>query len=304
MTKGGALQRDVMDLITLTAGDAELILAPSLGGAVVSWTRAGHAVFRAPLPNALADGFVRGLASFPLIPWSNRIAHGRFSFGGQSYQLPATFGGHAIHGTGWQSVWQAPEQDATSATLTNLHAPDELWPFAFEASQRFMLDADRLTLALSVTNRHSGPAPFALGAHPYFPKRPGATLQFSAGGVWRNVGEVLAAEHIAVPAAWDHARTLPIGVADLDNCFTAWTGVARLTYPGPGFAVIITGDPVFANLVVFISPTNDFFAVEPVSNVNDGMNKLDEPVTHGVRVLEPGETLAGTMAFAIQEIHT
>lgn len=293
-----------MELITLRAGDADVVLAPSLGGAVVSWTRAGHTVFRAPLPNAIADGFVRGLASFPLIPWSNRIAHGRFSFGGRSYQLPATFGGHAIHGTGWQSVWHAPEHDSVSATLTNVHAPDELWPFAFEASQRFSLDADRLTVALSVTNRHSGPAPFALGAHPYFPKRRGATLQFGAGGVWRNAGSVIAAEHVAVPAAWDHAGTLPIGAADLDNCFTEWDGVARLTYPDPGFAVIITGDAVFANLVVFISPVNEFIAVEPVSNVNDGINKMNQPVAHGLRVLEHGETLSGTIAFTIEEIPT
>jgi aldose 1-epimerase len=293
-----------MELITLRAGDADVTLAPGLGGAVVSWTRAGHAVFRAPLPGALADGFVRGLASFPLIPWSNRIAHGRFAFDGESYQLPATFGGHAIHGTGWTSPWQASEHDSTSATLVNVHEPDELWPFAFAAAQRFTLDADRLTLALSVTNRHARPAPFGIGAHPYFPRGAGATLQFSAAGVWRNVGEMIAAEHVAVPAAWDHARALPVGSADLDNCFTGWAGVARLTYPDPGFAITMTADPVFANLVVYISPVNDFIAVEPVSNVNDAINKMDQPVAHGLRVLRPGETLAATMAFTVEDIST
>jgi hypothetical protein len=29
---------------------------------------------------------------------------------------------------------------------------------------------------------------------------------------------------------------------------------------------------------------------------------MDQRVAHGLRVLEPGETLAGTMAFAVEDI--
>ena len=43
-----------------------------------------------------------------------------------------------------------------------------------------------------------------------------------------------------------------------------------------------------------------FFALEPVSHANDGFNLLAAGVPDsGVRVLEPGETLAGTVRLAI-----
>lgn len=44
----------------------------------------------------------------------------------------------------------------------------------------------------------------------------------------------------------------------------------------------------------------DFFRVEPVSNINDGFNKLArEEENTCVAVLQPGETLAGTVRFRV-----
>jgi len=58
----------------ITAGDAELILAPETGGAVVSWTIAGQPIFRAANPEAKG---ARDHACYPLFPFSNRIGMAR-----------------------------------------------------------------------------------------------------------------------------------------------------------------------------------------------------------------------------------
>ena len=42
---------------------------------------------------------------------------------------------------------------------------------------------------------------------------------------------------------------------------------------------------MFRHLVVFISPDKDFIAVEPVSNMNNGVNRMDD--TPGTRRVDP-----------------
>jgi aldose 1-epimerase len=57
---------------------------------------------------------------------------------------------------------------------------------------------------------------------------------------------------------------------------------------------------LFGHLVVYVPPGQDFFCVEPVSHVNDGFNLLDRGVAGtGVRILEPGERLAGVVRLSV-----
>ena len=84
-------------MIELVAGDAKLLVCPDIGGAIGGWTRRGTAIFRATSDEALAGTNSRLLSCFPLIPFSNRIAWGRFSFGGESFQLDKNFGDHPPH---------------------------------------------------------------------------------------------------------------------------------------------------------------------------------------------------------------
>ena len=56
----------------------------------------------------------------------------------------------------------------------------------------------------------------------------------------------------------------------------------------------------FRHLVLYVPAGEPFFAVEPVSNANDGFNLLARGVADsGVRVLAPGETLGGTVRIAV-----
>ena len=96
-----------MELITLAAGESRLTLAPEVGGSIVSWLRGTDIlIFRPPLPER-ARGRVRPRSRRLSARSCSRTASiaGRMQVDGEEYQLPATFGGHAIHGVGWQSVW-------------------------------------------------------------------------------------------------------------------------------------------------------------------------------------------------------
>ena len=76
------------------------------------------------------------MASFPLVPYANRIAHGRYVVDGQSYQLPLNFGDHphSIHGFGWQRPWQVLEQSGHDVRLEQTHHGDAGWPWAWRST--------------------------------------------------------------------------------------------------------------------------------------------------------------------------
>ena len=61
------------------------------------------------------------MASFPLVPYANRIAQGRFAFDGADHQLPRNFGDHphSIHGFGWQASWTAKATGADHVLLVH-----------------------------------------------------------------------------------------------------------------------------------------------------------------------------------------
>ena len=147
-------------MLTLRSGESSLVLAPEIGGAIVGWTFGTVPLLRRPSPDAIVSGNVRGLACFPLVPYSNRIAYGRFHWDGTDHLMDRNFGDHphAIHGIGWQRAWEVAAVGPASATLTLRHdaAGEQVraWPFAFAAEQRFMLTPDALHVALTLRNLH------------------------------------------------------------------------------------------------------------------------------------------------------
>lgn len=287
-------------LLTLEAGRARLRLAPGIGGAIADWHLGATPVMRPVQPGALEEANPRGLASYPLVPLSNRVAGNRFSFAGLTHGLPAMLNGQYIHGAGWQLPWTVAEAGASQAVLRLDFPGGALWPFAFAAEQRFVLAENGLRHDLSVRNTAEHPAPLGLGTHPFFPRTPGATLRFAASHVWQQDAQRIPTTRIPVPADWDHAAGRPVGPLVLDHVFAGWSGQARITWPEHRLALAIAADPVFRHAVYYTPEGRDFFAFEPVTNMTDGINRIDGMTDHGMAILRPGETLSGIVRYILE----
>jgi aldose 1-epimerase len=284
-------------LLSIAWNDWRADLAPQIGGSVVSLRLGDEAVLRSMPDDALAAGDVRRTACYPLVPYANRIAQGRFRFAGKVHCLRENFPDsvHSLHGVGWRRPWHVLRADARSCDLVVQHRPDGEnvldWPFEFDAHQRYVLRPEGLVVSLSVTNTSSADAPVGLGLHPLFPRRPRATLAFKAYGAWRNGADMLPAERVS-GGEWDHGGGRAIGAADLDNDFFGWDGRAAMA--APGLRVLLAASSVFSALRVFTPAGRDFFAVEPVSHCADAINR------GGLAILAPGATLAGTMTLGAE----
>lgn len=244
-------------------------------------------------PNGSADPLA--MASFPLVPYANRIAGGRFAFDGQDYQLPRNFGDHphSIHGFGWQTPWTVSETDGASARLVHDHDGMAGWPWAYRAEQRVVVTPDAFTMALSLTNVGDRAMPAGLGFHPYFLADARTTLAFDAHSLWLSTPDMLPDREAPADALGDWSRPAPVlGGSLIDNVYGGWDGTAMIER-GDGLRLTMTATGA-EWLHVFRPPGGTDFCLEPVSHRPDSINHAE-----GMAILPPGETMRLTMTIAI-----
>lgn len=281
-----------MKFIVIESGNLKVSVRPDMGGCIEGCWFKGQAVLRSSAPGSLVQ--VRNSASYPLVPYSNRVAKARLQWAGTSHPLVRNFGdeAHAIHGVGWQRPWQVLQADGDFVMLSLEHSADRDWPFAFDASQTFRVKNNALEITMTITNQSPGDAPVGLGWHPYFMKPPGTQLEFDATGLWQMGGDKLPTTQTSSKGLHQVCDTL-----DIDNCFDGWRGVATLR--NAQWTARLESN--LERLVVFTTPDKDFIAIEPVSHVNNAMNSADDPKDLGVVVLGAGQSYQVSMTIAVQE---
>lgn len=289
------------EILTIAAGGLSAGVAPEAGGALSHFRRAdGVDLMRAASAETLKARDPMGVASFPLVPYSGRIAQGRLVFQGDTHQLPANLlpEPNAVHGDGWQCPWQVEHVGVSEVRLA-LRNPQRGWPWAYTARQTYSVTADALTVAMAITNESDGEMPAGLGVHPWFDLTPGATLQFRAGSVFQVDKGYLYTGVTEVPDRWDFSSPRRLEGTDLANGFAGWDGRAEIVWPERNARLTIEAAPPFGHLVVYTPPGEGFFCVEPVTNSVDAFNlhERGEAPDNGTVVLQPGETLEASARF-------
>ena len=279
--------------LELRSGALHLSLRPDLGGCIEGLWHHNVPVLQSSAPGTLRN--VRQSGSYPLVPFSNRVAQAQLQWDGTAHPLVKNFAGedHSIHGVGWLRPWEVLEADSKFAMLSLEHRADSAWPFAFDASQTFRLSDDELELTLSITNQSPTDAPVGLGWHPYFVKRAHSRIAFAAQGRWEMSTDKLPTHRIPVSGLDADCAQL-----DVDHCFDGWSGDVHLR--DELFHIHLQSS--LRRLVVFTNDKKDTIAVEPVSHVNNAMNQDARAQELGVVVLGAGQSWSATMTLTIQTL--
>ena len=267
--------------IALAAGGWEARLRPEIGGGLSALTLDGVPVLR-----TMAGAADRPLQSacFALVPYCNRIAHGRFAFGGRNVALSPNLGEHPhpLHGESWLRRWRVVRHDAASALLEDDYRGDSDWPWPYLAHQHVALDESGCTIRLMVENRASEPAPLGLGLHPYLRRNADTRVAFEACGMLGIDADALAdgSTHPADSLArWSDGTPLPETL--VDQCFTGWSGTASIADSHGTIRVRGFGAP---HCHVFAPPGGEELCIEPVSHAPDALNR--DPAS--MPVVQPG----------------
>lgn len=289
-------------MITLVAGPLELLVAPAAGGSIarLDWVAQG----RMPVLRG-CDGVpdnVLDAASFPLVPFVNRVRGGVFRFRGREVILAPNLPGDAspLHGQGWLAQWSVESHDETEAELLFRHCAGE-WPWDYEARQLFRLDQAGLSLRLSCRNLSEEPMPCGLGQHPYFPCTDETRLDTEVTHAWTIDAHVLPVEKVPAADRFDLKDRAVCG-QDLDHGFGGWGGSARISTPDAPFEIHMSSPQ--AEFFQLYSPAEDkLFVAEPVTHANAAMNAPEEAWEQlGLRVLEPGEEMMLDMRLDVRQV--
>lgn len=287
-------------LIRLTAKCLELRLAPSVGGSIagLDWRADGR-------PTPLLRGgdsqpeTVLDAASFPLVPYVNRIRGGRFRFRGREViQAPNMPGDPSpLHGQGWLGRWTVEEAGDSRARLSFDHPAGE-WPWTYRAEQLFEIDGNGLSVRLTCRNRSDQPMPCGLGQHPYFQCTASTRIDTSVSHAWTIDEHVLPVERVAAEGRFSLADR-PVCGQDLDHGFGGWSGAARMWDPAWPFELRLSSpDARFFQL--YSPPRGGLFVAEPVTHANAALNAPEEEWGKlGMRVLEPGEEMKLDMRLEV-----
>src|SRR3546814_11369481 len=99
----------------------------------------------------------------PLVPFSDLILGGSFTFRGRRVSLQPNMTGEPspLHGQGWLVPWQVEEASSTYAILVYRHEAGE-WLWHYEARQEFALGEQGLHATLCCRNVSDRPMPCGL----------------------------------------------------------------------------------------------------------------------------------------------
>ncbi len=278
--------------ITLVAGASRLDLAPGIGGGIARLVLDGHDILRAA-PRETSDPLELG--EFPMAPWVNRIAGGRFLWRGRDVRLAdgAALDSHALHGLVWRAPWDVRAKGEAEAVLEHAWSGGPRWPFAFATTRRFLLSSHALEIEASLVNTGEEAMPAALGFHPYFPSER-ARVKAEVTGGWITVSMLPQELGCEDAASLIRAGAAPADIP-LDNCLVGWNGEAVVSWPT--HAVRLTTEPRLQRMQIYAPPGADFFCIEPQTAMPDAFNR-DNPES-GTVTLAPGACLGVLLRFEL-----
>jgi aldose 1-epimerase len=250
-----------------------------------------------------ARGPVPYCAGALLFPWPNRVRGGHWVHDGVEHQLEIDEPelGNASHGFVREALVTVTSRSTHHVTTATVVEPRPGYPFEVRLTTTCTLDETGLRVDHTIHNLSAGPAPVALGAHPYvrIGTVPAADLTLT----------VPAARHLPVDAALIPVRDEPVDAAvdlrhgrrvagtDLNTCYhdlDAQDGEHRHVLAAPdGRAVEVWTDRSFGYVQVYV--TDRFpdaagrpataIAVEPMTAAPDALNS-----GRGLRWLAAGES--------------
>lgn len=280
-------------MIELSAGEYRLALAPERGGSILDFRWRGEALMRPVCGPSILD-----VACFPLVPFSNRIAHGRFVADGRVIRLSPNFPGadhpHPLHGFGWLAQWDVLDRSASSAMLEHRHSGAE-WPWPYQAEQRISLDERGLLLQLSVANLGGSPMPAGLGFHPYFPCNAVMRYRGLHRGEWTTSAEGLPVSLGLRNESLDWWQGLPADQRNVDTVYVGREGPLSLVWPDRRLAVTIEPSSLLDYTAVYIPAGASFMCVEPVSHATNAINRA--PGAGRMTMLPPGKRIEASVRF-------
>lgn len=250
-----------------------------------------------------------------LFPYPNRIAGGKFEWGGREFHLTnerVLFdeSGNAIHGLCLDRSWRIMDQSESSVTgvfRLSVDAPERLmcWPADAEIQIRYEVKGTSLLSQIRAFNPDTKPLPWGFGTHAYFNLPLVTTSRKDACSISIPSETLLVLENC-----------LPTGKrapADSEKSLRKGRRLEGLKADDVYSALIPDGDAIvcrvddvdarvrfeqkcstdFREIVVFTPWWSSTVCMEPYTCMTNAINLPQAGLDAGLRILQPGQQWAG-----------
>lgn len=239
----------------------------------------------------------RGFRGVKLSPFVCRINKGKYSFGGNEYELEKfIINGNALHGElfdkAFKVVKETSNKDFASVTMSySYEQEDPGYPFFYDCQVEWKLSANgHLTAITTSTNKDKGLIPMQDGWHPYFDlglRVDELHLEFQS-------KEMVVFNDELIPTGemkeYDKFNSIKkIGDTIYDNCFTLNLDTCQpmcvLKNKETGIQVSFIPSESYPYIQLYTPDDRMSIAIENISGPPDAFNN-----NMGFKTLEPGQS--------------
>jgi len=264
----------------------EARIAPSAGANLFGLVYDGKELLYCPEEDNLAE-FSGGSSGTPVLyPTPNRVARGKFTFQGRTFDFGLNDGDRFLHGLVRTVPWEF-DSPVTSQTGASVECWIDFAPgtelcekFAFDhrLSLIYELDEKGLRISYKVENRDSRQLPYGFALHPYFNflgARQSAILCVPARWHMEAVNLMPTGELEKLDGMpFDIRQPTPVPNLVLDDVYFGMRpeNPAWIEYRQAGIRLELAASEEFTHMVVYIQPQNSFFCVENQTCSTDAHN--------------------------------
>jgi len=233
---------------------------------------------------------------FATIPYFGAIHKKTFFYKDKYINLPRThiLEPDTIHGEGWVNKWKVKKNTKNILVLEFLHNGKNSFPFKYQSIQTFNLTKDSLIIRLKIINLDKSKFHCGIGFHPWFTISKDSKI-FSNTFSYLNqtkINKFNIKEMI-------NSKSLDLNKTKIDETFLKWNGRSKLILNKHIKLEIINKKNV-GNLHVYSPPRENFFCIEPVTNIRDSFLVMkNSKAYHGLKILNPKKSFEAAVEFKI-----
>jgi aldose 1-epimerase len=222
---------------------------------------------REVLDGYLVDAMASSGRGQLLIPWPNRLDHGRYVWDGVECEAPINepARSNAIHGLVRSLDWSGTVLDDARVDMRLTLRPSPAYPFTLSLLVSYELDANGLSVTTTATNDGDAALPYGMGQHPYVMPASGVTVDDCGltipAETYLETDErgLPVSDHPVAGSQFDFTTARPIGPLVLDTAFTRLQrdadGLAEVELAGPSDTITVWMDDAHPYVQVFTADT-------------------------------------------------
>ena len=199
-----------------------------------------------------------------------------------------------IHGEGWVNKWKISKLSKSSIEFFFNHSGREGFPCAYKAIQKFKLIKNSLIISISIKNLDKYPFDCGIGFHPWFNIDKNSKI-------YSNTFNYLKKQksNTFKKIKYSNKRFLDLNLCKIDKTFLNWSGKSKLII-SKDVSLNIINNMNIKNLHVYSPPKENFFCVEPVTNITDAfyLKKMGRK-EHGLIYLKPNNKFKAVCEFEV-----